>query len=51
MRLFWFDQAGDRSLSPDERIEQAQQQAQQAELALQNLQNRLKQRGINPDSL
>ncbi|MDZ8262654.1 Uma2 family endonuclease [Nostoc sp. ChiQUE01b] len=56
--LFWFDRAGSRFPTPDERVEQAQQQAQQAQqqaqqakLALQDLQNRLKQRGIDPDSL
>jgi hypothetical protein len=38
----------DRFLSLDERVEQAQQQAEQA---LQDLQNRLKQRGIDLDSL
>lgn len=49
--LFWFDQAGSRFLSPDERIEQAQQQALQAQQALQDLRNLLQQRGIDPDSL
>ncbi|MEH2169501.1 MAG: Uma2 family endonuclease [Nostoc sp.] len=49
--LFWFDRAGDRFSSPDERVEQAQQRAEQAEQALQDLQNRLKQRGIDSDSL
>ncbi len=49
--LFWFDQAGDRFLSPDEQVEQAQQRAEQAQQALQDLQNRLKQRGIDLDSL
>lgn len=49
--LFWFDQAGNRFPTPDERLEQAQQQAQQAELALQDLLDRLQQRGIDPDSL
>ncbi|MBH8573352.1 Uma2 family endonuclease [Nostocaceae cyanobacterium CENA369] len=49
--LFWFDGAGDRFPSPDERIAQAQQRTEQAEQALQDLRNRLKQRGIDLDSL
>ncbi|MEH2195257.1 MAG: Uma2 family endonuclease [Nostoc sp.] len=49
--LFWFDRDGDRFLTPDERIEQAGQQTQQAQEALQDLRDRLQQRGIDPDNL
>jgi len=49
--LFWFDQAGHRFPSPDERAAQAEQRAAQAEQTLQELQNKLKQRGIDPESL
>lgn len=48
--LFWFNQEGERFPSPDERVEQAQKQAQQAQQELEDLRNRLKQRGIDPDS-
>ncbi|MDZ8139414.1 MAG: Uma2 family endonuclease [Nostoc sp. DedQUE04] len=49
--LFWFDRAGNRFPTPDERIEQAQQQAKLAQQALQDLRYRLQQRGIDPDNL
>lgn len=49
--LFWFDQAGSRFPTPDERIEQAERQAQQAGQALQDLRYRLQQQGIDPDNL
>ncbi|HIK05610.1 MAG TPA: Uma2 family endonuclease [Trichormus sp. M33_DOE_039] len=48
--LFWFNQEGERFPSPDERVEQAQKQAQQAQQELEDLRNRLKHRGIDPDS-
>ncbi|MEA5568208.1 hypothetical protein [Anabaena sp. UHCC 0399] len=44
--LFWFNQDGERFPSPDERVEQAQQAQQE----LEDLRNRLKQHGIDPDS-
>jgi hypothetical protein len=42
--LYWFDQQGDRCLSPDEKAHKAEQD-------LETLRAKLHQRGINPDAL
>ncbi|MBE9181212.1 Uma2 family endonuclease [Oculatella sp. LEGE 06141] len=63
--LYWYDQQGDRYLTPDERAEQAEQRAEQAQQQAEQAQQqaeqerqlreellaKLRQRGIDPDSL
>lgn len=56
--LYWYDQEGNRFLTPDERIEQAQQRAEQAEQQLaqeqllkEELLAKLQKRGIDPNTL
>ena len=49
--LFWYDEKGDRYLTPDEQIEQKDQQITQEKRRSQKLADRLLQLGINPDEL
>lgn len=49
--LYWFDQQGNRFPSPDEKAEQAQQQAQQERQLREDLLARLREKGIDPDTL
>ncbi len=63
--LYWFDQQGNRFPTPDEQAQQAQQQAQQAQQQLEQAQQqleqarqlredlftRLREKGIDPDTL
>jgi Uma2 family endonuclease len=56
--MFWYDEAGERYLTPQEmnklsqqRAQQAEQQAQQAEQKAQRLADRLRELGIDPDSV
>ena len=49
--LFWYDQQGNRLLSPDERTQQAEQQAEQERREREELIARLLARGIDPDAL
>jgi hypothetical protein len=45
--LYWYDENGDRLPTPEERVEQERQRADKAEQALRQLQERLRQQGIN----
>jgi Uma2 family endonuclease len=49
--LFWYNEQGDRCLTPDERTEEAQRQAAEAQQQLERLREQLRSRGIDPDSL
>ncbi|MDJ0708682.1 MAG: Uma2 family endonuclease [Leptolyngbyaceae cyanobacterium MO_188.B28] len=49
--LYWYNKAGDRYPTPDERAETAEQRAETAEQKLQDLLNKLKDRGIDPGAL
>ncbi|WP_250122102.1 Uma2 family endonuclease [Chroococcidiopsis sp. CCMEE 29] len=49
--LYWYDQQGSRFLSPEERMEQAEQRAQQERQMREELIARLRERGIDPDSI
>lgn len=49
--LYWFDENGNRYPTPEERAEQEALRAEQAEQQLADLLERLRQRGIDPDSL
>ncbi len=49
--LYWYDEAGQRFSTPEERAEQAERQAQQAEEQLRSLIERLRQHGIDPETL
>jgi hypothetical protein len=42
--MFWYDAAGNRFLTPEERLEQEQQRSQR-------LSDRLRELGIDPDSI
>ncbi|MBV8882988.1 MAG: Uma2 family endonuclease [Chroococcidiopsidaceae cyanobacterium CP_BM_RX_35] len=49
--LFWYDQQGNRLLSPDERTQQAEQRTEQERREREDLIARLLARGIDPDAL
>ncbi len=49
--LYWYDQNARRYPSENERTQQAEQRATQAQQELEALKSRLKQMGINPDQL
>jgi hypothetical protein len=49
--LYWYDEQGERFLTPEEQMKQAQQQAQQAQQRAQLLAERLRSLGVDPDSL
>ncbi|MBD2603393.1 Uma2 family endonuclease [Scytonema hofmannii FACHB-248] len=49
--LYWYDEQGQRLLTPEERVQQAQQEARQAQQRAQILAERLKSLGVDPDSL
>ena len=49
--LYWYDQQGQRLLTPEEQAKLAQQQTQQAQQRAQLLAQRLRSLGVDPDSL
>ncbi|MBW4571609.1 MAG: Uma2 family endonuclease [Tolypothrix carrinoi HA7290-LM1] len=49
--LYWYNEQGQRLLTPEERVQQAEQEAQQAQQRAQMLAERLKSLGVDPDSL
>ncbi len=49
--LYWYDSQGDRLPAPENVIQQERQRAEQAEQQLEDLMNRLKARGIDPNTL
>ena len=56
--MYWYNQQGQKLLTPEEdkklaqqKAQQAEQKAQQAEQKVQLLQERLRSLGIDPDSL
>jgi Uma2 family endonuclease len=49
--LYWYDEQGQRLLTPEERVQQAQQEMRQAQQRAQMLAERLKSLGVDPDSL
>ncbi|KAI9135061.1 Uma2 family endonuclease [Acaryochloris sp. CCMEE 5410] len=56
--LYWFNQDGDRLLTPEERVEQAESQveqeknrAEQAKARVERLAEKLKALGVDPDSI
>lgn len=49
--LYWYDQQGSRLLSPEERMERTEQRAQQERQMKEELIARLRERGIDPDSV
>lgn len=48
--LYWYDEQGERFLTPEEQMKQAQEEAQQAQQELRRVQ-RLRSLGVDPDSL
>jgi hypothetical protein len=49
--LYWYDEQGQRLLTPEERTQQAEQRTQQAERRAQRLAEQLRSLGVDPDSL
>lgn len=49
--LYWYDQQGQRYLTPEEQIKEAQERAQVAEQRAQQLAEQLTALGIDPDNL
>ena len=49
--LYWYDEQGQRLLTPEERTQQAEQRTQQAEQRAERLAEQLRSLGVDPDSL
>jgi hypothetical protein len=49
--LYWYDKNGERFLTPEERSRQAEFQKQQAETKAERYARKLRELGIDPDSL
>ena len=49
--LYWYDEKGQRFLTPEERSQQAETKAQEAETKANRYARRLRELGIDPDSL
>ncbi|MBD2300324.1 Uma2 family endonuclease [Nostoc sp. FACHB-87] len=49
--VYWYNEQGERLLTPEEQAQQAKQQAQQAQQQVQLLAERLRSLGVDPDSL
>jgi len=49
--LYWYDEAGNRYQTPEEVSQQQQQQLQQTQQQLQDILSKLKQKGIDLDTL
>ena len=49
--LYWYDEQGQRLLTPEERTQQAEQRTQQAEQRAQRLAEQLRSLGVDPDSV
>ncbi|MBE9125448.1 MULTISPECIES: Uma2 family endonuclease [unclassified Coleofasciculus] len=49
--LYWYDQQGQRFLTPEEQIEQERQRVQEERNRVQLLEERLRTLGVDPDSL
>jgi len=49
--LYWYNEQGQRLLTPEERVQEAEQEARQAQQRAQMLAERLKSLGVDPDSL
>jgi Uma2 family endonuclease len=49
--LYWYNQQGERLLTPEEQAKQAQQRAQQAQQRAELLAERLRTMGVDPDSI
>lgn len=49
--LYWYNQQGERLLTPEEQAKQAQQRAQQAQQRAELLAERLRAMGVDPDSI
>jgi hypothetical protein len=47
--LYWYDESGQRFLTPEERILQAEQRREEAERRAQRLAEQLRSLGIDPD--
>ena len=47
--LYWYDERGDRYLTPEEQIQQAQRQTQQAQQRAKQLEERLRSLGFEPN--
>ncbi len=49
--LYWYNEQGERLLTPEEQAKQAQQRAQQAQQRAELLAQRLRAMGVDPDSI
>ena len=49
--LYWYDEVGDRLPTPEERVQQAQMQADQAQARAERLAEKLRELGIGPNSV
>jgi hypothetical protein len=49
--LYWYDPAGNRYLTPEERLQQSQNETLAAQQRVKQLEAKLKSLGIEPNSL
>ncbi|NER80487.1 MAG: Uma2 family endonuclease [Leptolyngbya sp. SIO1D8] len=49
--LYWYNEAGDRLLTPEEKVQEAQAQADQAQARAKRLAEKLRELGVDPNSV
>ena len=49
--LYWYDEAGNRLVTPEEKADQAESRAEEQQARAERLANKLRELGINPDSI
>ena len=49
--LYWYDEQGQRLLTPEERIQESEQRRREAEKRVERLAEQLRSLGVDPDSL
>ena len=49
--LYWYDEVGNRLPTPEEKVQQAQAQADQAQARAERLAEKLRELGIDPNSV
>ncbi|MEO1522449.1 MAG: hypothetical protein AAFU78_16955 [Cyanobacteria bacterium J06633_2] len=49
--LYWYDEAGNRLVTPEEKADQAESRAEERQARAERLANKLRELGINPDSI
>lgn len=49
--LYWYDEQGNRYLTPEERVKMSEQEARQAQARAKRLEEKLKSLGLDPEKI